>query len=356
MILFLSSRYAFSRSQRMLSRSIRAIITIALSLVVVTVVMSEMEFLQNGRFEAIRDVRSFDVVVEGRCKKEISPLFPGSVVFEYGEGEALTGEGAFQVRYISSDYEGGIHTSYGDTSGLMVPYSLFRSSGGKVSLSMLKKGKAATVMKTLSYDVSGIYWSDAGSEFDDSTLFLPVEEADEAVNFVTAIKNVDADKAKKILEEKGYSAVTWKEQESSLYAAFLMEKAMMYGVLSLLFIIIMVSMKQSIRIFVSSRNKEAAELEILGYGKGKITLVTEMAFLEILAIGIISALVLGKSALVALEKFSLASPILLDMSLEMPLGGISFFSLSLFLFTVVCVVRENRRRSRKTLWEVIHAN
>ena len=211
-------------------------------------------------------------------------------------------------------------------------------------------------MTTLSYDVSGIYWSDAGSEFDDSTLFLPVEEADEAVNFVTAIKNVDADKAKKILEEKGYSAVTWKEQESSLYAAFLMEKAMMYGVLSLLFIIIMVSMKQSIRIFVSSRNKEAAELEILGYGKGKITLVTEMAFLEILAIGIISALVLGKSALVALEKFSLASPTLLDMSLEMPLGGTSFFSLSLFLFTVVCVVRENRRRSRKTLWEVIHAN
>ena len=74
----------------------------------------------------------------------------------------------------------------------------------------------------------------------------------------------------------------WKEAESSLYAAFLVEKTMMYGVLSLLFIIIMVSMKQSVRIFVSSRRKESAELEILGLSGKRVLLVTEWAFLMIL--------------------------------------------------------------------------
>ncbi|MGN1163432.1 MAG: ABC transporter permease [Candidatus Ornithospirochaeta sp.] len=355
MIFFLSRRYAFSRSERMLSRSVRAIVTIALSLVVVTVVMSVMDFLQNGRFESIRDTRSFDVTVEGRHKDELALLFPDAVVFEYGEGEALTKDGAYQVRYISSDYDGGLHLAYGDTQSLTVPYSLFRKSGGSVSLSMLKKGKAATVMKTAEYDVGGIYWTACGSEFDDSMIFLPMETADEAVTFVTAVKNVDADEAKKVLVEKGYTAVTWKEMEESLYAAFAMEKAMMYAVLSLLFVIIMVSMKQSIRIFVSSRAKETAELEILGYGKRSILLVTEMAFLEILAIGILSSIVLGKASLVLIERISRSSSMILDMTLHMPGTGFAFFSIFLLAFTVLCVMWENRKRNKKTLWEVIHA-
>ena len=55
MIGFVSFRYAFSRSSGQRGRAIRAIITIALSLVAVTVVMSVMEFLQEGRFNDIRD-------------------------------------------------------------------------------------------------------------------------------------------------------------------------------------------------------------------------------------------------------------------------------------------------------------
>ena len=48
MIGFVSFRYAFSHSSGQRGRAIRAMITIALSLVAVTVVMSVMEFLQEG--------------------------------------------------------------------------------------------------------------------------------------------------------------------------------------------------------------------------------------------------------------------------------------------------------------------
>ena len=51
MIPFLSSRYSFSPSFKQRDRAIRAVVAIALSLIVVNVVISIMDFLQNGRFE-----------------------------------------------------------------------------------------------------------------------------------------------------------------------------------------------------------------------------------------------------------------------------------------------------------------
>ena len=354
MISFLSFRYAFSSSSHQRSRAIRAIVTIALSLTALTVVMSIMEFLQNGRFEDIRDVRSFDIIVEGRHKEELSSLFPESSVFEYGEGEALSDKGAFSVRYIDSDYDGGLNILLGDADTLLVPYSLFRSSGGELTLSMLKKGKAATTMKTSQYNASGIYWTELGSEFDDSTIFLPISGADEIVYFYTAIKNVDAEKAKETLTTLGYKAQTWKEQESSLYAAFLLEKSMMYGVLSLLFVIIMVSLKEAIRIFVSTREKEAAELEILGMKKDSLLVMNYCAFFIILALGILLGGILGKISLIAVEYISKRSDAIMDMNLSMSAISFLVFSLLLFLLTILCVYLENRKRNKKPLWEVIH--
>ena len=83
MIPYLSSRYSFSTSFKQRDRAIRAVVAIALSLVVVNVVISIMDFLQNGRFEDIRDVRSFDIDVEGKHKEEHTQLFPYGTNLEY---------------------------------------------------------------------------------------------------------------------------------------------------------------------------------------------------------------------------------------------------------------------------------
>lgn len=354
MIPFLSSRYAFSKSRGQKSRAIRAVLTIALSLVTVTVVMSIMDFLQNGRFQEIRDVRSFDCIVEGRHKDELSLLFPQAVLFEYGEGEALSESGAYQVRYISSDYDGGIRLLFGEEDGLLVPYVRLSAFGPSVNLSMLKKGKVATTMKTTSYGQSGIYWTKLGKEFDSTMLFLPLEEADESVAFYTAIKGVEGDDAKRIVEGLGYKATSWKEQESSLYGAFLLEKAMMYGVLSLLFIIIMVSLKQTVRIFIETRAKESAELEIVGLKRSSVLGVTLLAFFIVLFLGMVSGFILGALSLLVIERVSLSSPAIMDMHLSMPITGLVVFSLSLFLFVFITVLWEKRKQDNRDLWEVIN--
>lgn len=354
MIPYLSSRYAFSPSFKERGRALRTVVAIALSLVVVNVVISIMDFLQNGRFEVLRDVRSFDIVVEGKHKDELSSLFPNSTIFEYGEGEALSEEGAYNVRYTSSDYDGGLNIIYGDSSSLLAPYSLFRSSSGKVTLSMLKKGKAATTMKNFEFPISGIYWTRVGSEFDESTLFLPIEEADDTVYFLTAIKNVDIKECEKVLKEMGLEYKTWKDQESSLYAAFFLEKAMMYTVLSLLFVIILVSLRQSVRIFVSFHDKECAELEILGMEKNKITLVLEFSFFIMLLLGIVMGLTFGRLALFLIERVSIKSPYIMDMTLSMSYGAMIFFSLFLIIITGANVYFQSKKRNKKPLWEVIH--
>ena len=355
MILLLASRYAFPHSKALRSRSVRIMLTVMLSLTVVTVVISVMNFLQGSRFDSIRDVRSFDCTVEGDCSDEISALLPDAVVFTYGDGEAITESGSYLVRYIDSSYEGGLEFYMGDTSTLAVPYTFYRRNGWKsVTLSTLKSGKKVTSLKSTDYEISGIYYTALGSEFDDTMLFLPLEDADENVILKTAVKGAD-DEDIALLENAGYTVTRWQDAESSLYGAFLVEKALMYALLSLLFIIIAVSTKSSVALFSSSREREMAELEILGLEKRKVRVVSFLSFLIVIALGIVLALAVGTVVLHALESFSRNSDKIVSMTLTLPLGGFLFFSLFMVLVTVVSSMRENRKREKRELYEVIHA-
>ncbi len=355
MMLRLSMRYAFPRSKALRSRSLRIVLTVMLSLVVVTVVISVMDFLQGSRFDSIRDVRSFDCTVDGDRSAEIQSLLPSATVFTYGEGEAITQSGSYLVRYIDSSYDGGLKFYIGDALSLAVPYTFYRTSGwGTVTLSMLKSGKKVTALKNTDYEISGIYYTELGSEFDDTMLFLPLSEADENVTLKTAVKGAD-DEDIALLEAAGYAVTSWQDAESSLYGAFLVEKALMYAVLSLLFVIIAVSMKSSVALFSRSREKEMAELEILGLGKRRTGLVVLFSFLIVIVIGVALALVFGILALRGIEAYSLSSDRIVTMTLDLPLGGFLFFSFFMFVMTVIFTFRENAKRNRRELYEVIHA-
>ena len=106
MTLWLAMRYSFSPQGRHRSRSIRLAFTIAVSMAAVLIIISIMEFLQEGRLERIRDVRSFDTVVEGDFTDEISALYPDFEVFSYGEADALISGHAARIRFIDDDYDG----------------------------------------------------------------------------------------------------------------------------------------------------------------------------------------------------------------------------------------------------------
>ena len=129
---------------------------------------------------------------------------------------------------------------------------------------------------------------------------------------------------------------------------------MMYTVLSLLFVIILVSLRQSVRIFVSSHDKECAELEILGMEKNKITLVLEFSFFIMLLLGIVMGLTFGRLALFLIERVSIKSPYIMDMTLSMSYGAMIFFSLFLIIITGANVYFQSKKRNKKPLWEVIH--
>lgn len=355
MILFLAFRYAFPHSRALRSRSIRIMLTVTLSLVVVTVVMAVMNYLQSSRFDAIRDVRSFDCTIEGDCADEIKEILPSRVVFTYGEGEAITESGSYLVRYIDSTYEGGIGYYYGDSSSLLVPYSFYRLNGwNDVTLSMLKSGKRVTALKSTDYTISGIYYTALGSEFDDTMLFLPLSDADESVTMKTAVKGADERDIAK-LKEMGCTVTRWQDAESSLYGAFLVEKTLMYAVLSLLFIIIAVSIKSSSALFSRSREKEMAELEILGLGRRRTDTVALLSFLIVILLGIILALLLGNAVLFGLEKFSQNSNLIITMTLSLPWAGFTFYSLFMTAVTFIFVSVENGKRGKRELYEVIHA-
>ena len=355
MISFLSLRYAFPHSKALRSRSVRIMLTVALSLLVVIVVISIMNFLQSNRFDSIRDVRSFDCTVDGDYRDEISALLPSATVFVYAEGEAIASSGSYLVRYIDSSYDGGIRLYLGDTSSLTVPVSFYRANGfGKATLSMLKSGAKVTALKSDEYEVGGIYYTALGSEFDDTMLFLPLSSADENAVRKTAVKGADEEDIA-LLREKGYTVTSWKEAEKSLYGAFLVEKTLMYGVLSLLFIIIAVSMKSSVVLFSSSRKVEMAELEIMGMERRRIRLVSLFSFLLVVLLGVAIAFFAGLGVLRLLEIFSEKSNLIVTLDLSMPYGGFSFFSLFMAAVTVIFTHIESRKREKTEISGVLYA-
>lgn len=355
MIGLLAFRYAFSKTARHRASSIRIIIATTLSLAMVVVVLSVMDYMQTSRFNEIRRVRSFDIVVSGRHKDEIEKLYPDAIVFEYGEGEALISSSAFLVRYVDSFYDGGVRMLAGNMDSLAIPYTLYRQNEcDSFIVSLMRKGKSGVVLpRSERIGISGIYATSMGYEFDSTTVFLPLSFSDDSTVFKTAIKGIDI-KEKEKLESLGYDATTWKEAESGLYSAFLIEKAMMYVVLALMFVIIGVSIKQSVRIFYREKRKERAELEILGLDKRVVDMSFLFSFLIVFLLSLILSYVLCLFLLPAVEKAGQVF-IALNMLLEFPYGVFFSFSSILFLFTLLFALNESRKDRLVSLLEVVNA-
>ena len=89
MILSLALRYSFSPVSHHRRRSVRIMLTAALSMAIFITVISIIDYLQGERIGRIRDVRSFDIVIEGSFREDAEAMFPDADVFVYAEKEAL---------------------------------------------------------------------------------------------------------------------------------------------------------------------------------------------------------------------------------------------------------------------------
>ncbi len=341
-------RYAFSRSDGHRARVIRIIITLTLSLLVLVAVLAIMDYLQGSRFEDIKNVRSFSVVADGDEREYLKSLYPDADIFIYGEGEALIEGRAYLVRFIDDEYDGGLRFLKGDSSSLVIPYSLYREyRKDDYSVTMMMSGKSGRRLpKTEEINISGIYSTSLGQEFDSLYVFMPLSLYEGAVK--TALKG-DVDLSK--IEDIQYT--TWKDSESSLYSAFILEKTMMYSVISLLFVIILVSERQSVSIFFRSKEKERAELIVLGMERRKASSVFIMSFMAITIISIALAFILSLLLLPMLEHI-ISLFIFGDVSLSIPYGGFAVFSFISLFITYLFTLFETAKEKKKDLMEVIH--
>ena len=347
MILRLALRFSFSASGRHRSRAVRIMISTTLSVAVLITVIAIMNYLQGSRLTAIRDVRSFDAVVDGRFADEFSSRFPSCSVFEYAEVDALLDGRAVVIRYIDDDYDGGIEIE-GDLSSIVVPRYLSRNS---VDIMMMARGRSGVMMPMEeTYSVSGLYSSHMGYEFDSNYLFLPLQENTE--NVKTAIKNI-SEKAVQELREEGYSVTTWKEAESGLYSAFLIEKVLMHIVLTLLFVVILTSERSSMRIFLEAKRRDRAGLETLGYPKTLVWLSLLISFILVIVLALILGIALSSLCL-PISEFAMQSFGFYNVKLSFPVETFIYVTLLLIAAAVIIAFFEERHESRYDILEVIH--
>ena len=347
MILRLAFRYSFSPSARHSRSSLRIMMSMALSVAVLVSVISVMEYLQDTRLEAIRNVRSFDAVIAGDAEDELEALFPSASVFLYAEEDALVSGSAVSVRFVGEDYDGGIHVR-GETSGLVVPYSLSSSS---VSLTMMRRGRSGAMLPSVTeFSPSGSFYSDMGYEFDSCHMFLPLEMYDGS-SLLTAVKGID-DKDAGAIRDLGYSVTTWKESERALWSALLLEKVMMYLVLSLLFVVILVSEKSSARRFYRTKRREAAGLELLGMERWKVSVSFILSFLIVVLMGLAAGLVLSFLLLPAAEK-AIGMLGIRGAVLSFPVPTYLILSGLIILSSVLIVTAERGRDYPEDILEVL---
>ena len=166
----------------------------------------------------------------------------------------------------------------------------------------------------------------------------------------TAVKGKDVSNE---LSAIGYDAVSWKESESALYSAFMLEKMMMYMVLLLLFIIISVSMKQTVRIFYEERAPEIAELMILGMDARAVRMSFLLSFMMILAIGILAGYVLAL-ILMPIAGNYLDALFHRGRGLRVPYDGLFFLSLFLIAVTLIFTAKAGRRAEKSPLEDILH--
>lgn len=347
MIPMLAFRYSFSRMNRHFWRSVRIAFSLAFSTAAMMVVLSVMDYLQEERLSAIKDVKSFELVVRGASCEDVASLYPSCTVFPYSERMALVDGHAMNIRYVDpQSYDGGLELLAGDFSQAVIPYRLYLENGfDDIDVSTIAGGTLRD-LENRTYGVSGVYSTRLGSSFDPYHVFLPSSYAGEGGLDLVAIKGSDDAGP---LEKGGYDHTSWKESESTLYSAFMLERFMMVFVLSFLFLIVFFQIRQETRVFLEAKRKERVELYVMGLGGAAVGLAFVLSFAILVAFALLSGLAVS---VVLLEVFSSSLSSLVMSHVSFSLSWSSFAVISfvmLFLSALSCAVGLYRERSLSPL-------
>ena len=276
------SRYLFCRQNRHRGRTVRIMVGLVISSLLMMCTLSVMDWLQKGRMDVLRQVRSFPLTVETGSLDEAQALADeyGDVahVFTYRQDQGLlmaAGESrGVAVRYIDEDYDGSLYAlTPAPQEGIWLPYRIYGGLAGQVSLMSLEEGEAVKLApKTREYTIEG-YYQTRLSDFDASTVFLPLDSAPDGLPWTVAFTrlSIDEETLGRELEESGWDVVMWYEGESLLYSALQLEKTIMTLMLSCLYLIVAVQIVQSASMLATTKRRECVAL--LGFVLCLISLV-----------------------------------------------------------------------------------
>lgn len=337
-------RYSFSRYNRHFASSLKIAISFSLSMAVLMVILSVMQMLQTSRFDAIRDVKSFDITIKGASLDEVKALYPDASVFRYKEGYALIDGNAYCVRYIDEEYDGGVDILFGTPDRMLIPYGLYmRMKSPSLDFSTISREAGRSVPISRKVEPSGVYTTSLPS-FDSYYVFMPYDSAPAGCVEFVAVKGCEE---AGMLEERGIGFETWKERERTLYSAFALESFLMFLVLLILLLIVYVEILGEARVFLRNKRKERLELKILGMAEWRIDLIFISSFLLILVFGLVLSVFLQELgarsfSYIMHSSFALYKDVHIDYSLFFL---ISIVFLSLTAITVYILLRRNEGKS-----------
>ena len=343
-------RYSFSRFNRHLRSALKISLSFAFSMAILMIVLSVMQMLQDSRFTALRDVKSFDITVEDVSIEEIKSLYPDECVFRYKEGYALLNGEPFQVRYIDDDYDGGINILFGTGDSMLVPYSLYMRLSSPIQYSTVFREDGRSRVLNEEISPSGVYYTALSSEFDPYYVFMPYENAPGDLSEIVAIKG-SSDTAP--LSERGLGYETWMDKERTLYSAFALENFMMFLVLLILLIIVYVEILSEARTFLKNKRKERVELGIIGEKRGRIYFIFISSFLLILILGSAFSVIFQEFGVFI---FSLLMRRYLGLYREIRIDYSLFFIINIvfLLITAFTVYILLRKSEKESVMEALH--
>lgn len=323
----IAARYAFSRQNRHRSSSVLIMLGICFSVLALLLIISFMEASQDKRLGEIKDIESFHLQIspselsyddllsyvsringiEGVGQAFLFVDVPAILKdISSGKSAAVRLRGCSENIYQQGPFSSRLSTLLGsipqDGDGRVAPsYSLMRtlalSMGDSLELTVLRPGKTVRMVPySVDSGVAGIYQTGL-PEYDQQTVLTSLEwirklTSDGDIKIGVFLSDQYADNQRAVIqaiEALGIPSriTSWQEANSSLYAAMMLEKYMMYLVIGIMILIIITNLKNSTERLLRVKQRELAVLRTMGCRRKELGRVFVLQALLIAGLGVL---------------------------------------------------------------------
>jgi len=323
MFLFkLALRYSFSKQNKQRQTNIMIIIGIALGFTAFIIVIGLMNSLQQSQLDSLKALESFDIIVDNSeiDINTIQEMEGVETAFFFYETPAIavnlsSGESTYlRIRAFENDIilnnprlSNFVNWSLQKPSSISnlafaqkAALNIGAGFDSEIKLTILKKGKTATLMPYNFTDKIDSMFYTGISEINNSTVFCNYNKMEQYLGQEERKIGIflSSDSYLESIATQLPTSITWKKYNASLYQALLLEKFIVFLFLSFILIIVCVNLKNSTKRLISNKQMESAILCTFGMTKQKIVhLYIYQAFL----ISLIS-LILGSGLSLLIAK------------------------------------------------------